>query len=109
MMVENNDRLNKLFTIINNFERMFPEEFEKCGIKHCGHCGSTGIANRHSLEFCVYCGGIGYRGFEKIKDQFICRRCNGGGCSFCYGKGVVDWVTHANGNDIPNQKGRDFI
>lgn len=93
-------RANKIFETIHNFERFFPDEFEKCEIKKCGHCNGTGIANRHSLECCMYCGGIGYKGFEKIEGEFVCRTCNGYGCSVCSNRGVVDWITHANGGDL---------
>lgn len=103
-MEESLFRSNRLFKIIRDFHDLFPDEFEKCDIKPCGHCKATGVANKASLSMCSVCGGIGYRGFEKIKDQFVCRACNGSGCSTCKDKGVVDWITHANGSDIKTNK-----
>lgn len=97
------DRTNKIFKVIKEFERMFPEEFSKCGIVGCGHCGSTGVSNKQALTYCPYCGGTGYIGFKKIYGEFVCRTCNGGGCDLCH-NGVVDWIVHANGGDILKRK-----
>jgi hypothetical protein len=102
-------RSNRIFEVIRDFETLFPEEFVKCDIKRCGHCGATGLANKYQMDnFCTMCGGIGYKGFEKIQGDFICRTCNGGGCNRCKQKGIVDWVTHANGRDMM-QKGEKWI
>lgn len=102
-MEESLFRSNYLFKTIRNFQDLFPDEFAKCDIKPCGHCNGTGIVNKASLEMCNVCGGIGYRGFVKIRDQFVCRSCNGSGCSKCMDAGVVDWVSHANGKDMPEK------
>lgn len=102
-------RANRILTVIKDFENLFPDEFMKCDIKRCGHCGGTGLKNKHCLdEFCTLCGGIGYRGFEKIQGDFVCRTCNGSGCGKCNNLGIVDWVAHANGSDIM-KKGEKYI
>lgn len=97
--IENTNRVNKIFKVIQEFNNLFPEEFDKCGIKKCAHCGGTGLKNKHHMIFCDFCGGIGYRGFIKIEGEFICRSCNAYGCSRCNQKGTVDWITHARGRD----------
>jgi len=93
-------RSNHIFKTIQTFERLFPDEFEKCGIKQCGHCNATGISNKHSLEHCSNCGGMGYVGYEKLHGEHVCRSCNGYGCGMCNYNGTVDWVTHARSSDI---------
>lgn len=98
------DQSNRIFKTIKDFEKMFPDEFSLCNIKKCGHCSGTGVANKHSLEMCNVCGGIGYKGFERIHGEFVCRACNGSGCQTCQYKGTVDWITHANGKDIMNHR-----
>lgn len=102
--IDRQTRSNRIFSIIKNFHEMFFDEFSKCGIKSCGHCGGTGLENKHSLNLCYNCGGVGYVGFEKINGEFICRSCNSYGCSICEGTGIVDWITHANGRDKPKYK-----
>ena len=104
---ESNDKMNKIFKTIKNFEILFPEELEKCDIKKCAHCGGTGLKDTHHIIFCDFCGGIGYKGFKKIEGEFVCRTCNGYGCSRCNHKGTVDWITHANGRDTIG--GRKYI
>ena len=94
------ENVNKLHLVIKDFEHYFCEEFEKTGIKRCGHCNATGLSNIHQIYFCSYCGGTGYVGYEKIKKAYTCRHCNGGGCDICEYTGMVDWVTHANGRDV---------
>jgi len=94
---------NKLHTVVKNFERFFPEEFEKTDINRCGHCDSTGLKDRSMSKcpyFCFNCGGTGYVGYEKIYKSYTCRMCNGSGCDICDYTGMVDWVTHANGRDV---------
>jgi hypothetical protein len=98
--IQQQNRSNRIFTIIKRFETVFPDEFEKCGIKQCGHCGNSGFSNIHQMTHCTRCGGMGYVGFEKLDGEFVCRSCNGFGCKSCEYKGTVDWVTHATGNDI---------
>lgn len=102
-------KTNDIFKTIKAFHEMFPDEFSKCDIKPCGHCNGTGIANKSSLIMCSICGGIGYRGFEKLRNQFVCRACNGGGCSTCNESGTVDWITHANGSDINTNRKMESI
>lgn len=97
-------RANQTFKIIKNFERLFPDEFSKCGIKKCGHCAGSGFEDKHQMTNCNYCGGMGYKGFEKIQGEFICRACNSYGCKKCNHRGLVDWVTHARGSDITKEK-----
>lgn len=103
-MKENFDRINKIFETIKNFETLFSEEFEKCGIKKCGHCGGTGLKENSQVIYCSFCGGIGYKGFKKLEGEFVCRSCNGYGCNRCNHEGIVDWIIHANGKD---QIGKD--
>jgi len=105
--VEQQQRSNKIFKTIRDFETLFPDEFRKCDIKSCGHCGGTGLKNKNPMNFCEYCGGIGYKGFEKIVGEFVCRTCNGSGCQKCENKGLVDWITHANGSDT--WKGEKYL
>ncbi len=102
--IERQSRSNRIFTVIRNFETIFPDEFEKCGIKKCGHCEATGFSNKSAMFMCNWCGGMGYKGFEKIDGEFICRTCNGYGCDNCSEMGTVDWVKHANGRDIAKGK-----
>jgi len=94
-------RSNKIFEAIKDFETLFPEEFEKCDIKQCGHC-TAGFIDHSMVKMCTNCGGMGYVGFTKIKGEFVCRACNGYGCGHCNQSGIVDWITHANGSDIQN-------
>jgi len=91
---------NNLHIIIKKFQTMFQEEFEKTGISSCGHCNGTGLGSKHHIIFCTNCGGVGYKGFEKLKGQFVCRSCNGSGCRKCGMMGFVDWIDHARGNDL---------
>ena len=98
---DKNIRANRFFNIIKQFSIFFPDEFEKCDIKICGHCGGIGFKDKVNFsELCFNCGGIGYVGFKKIADQYVCRTCNGYGCILCNQTGVVDWISHANGRDI---------
>ena len=102
--IQRQERSNRIFQVIKQFANMFPDEFEKCDIKPCGHCKGTGLGDRHSLSQCSYCGGMGYKGFKKIGNEFVCRSCNGHGCSMCSREGIVDWVTHARGSDLTNKR-----
>lgn len=97
--MKNENRANRIFQVIKDFASLFPEEFEKCDIKKCGHCGGTGLKDIHHNIFCDFCGGMGYIGFKKIRGNFVCRACNGYGCRRCNHDGTVDWITHANGGD----------
>lgn len=94
------DNANKLHSIIKQFEHYFPEEFSKTDIHKCGHCNATGLKDKQTLEFCDYCGGTGYVGYEKITRSYTCRGCNGAGCNHCNQTGMTDWISHANGRDI---------
>lgn len=93
---------NKIFQTLRNFHIMCPEEFEKTGIHSCGHCSGRGIPKQGDMRFCLNCGGIGYKGFKKLDGQFVCRSCNGSGCTKCDQNGVVDWIIHARGGDLYN-------
>jgi len=97
-------RSNKIFKTIKDFETLFPDEFRKCGITKCGHCNGSGITDKHQLGNCIHCGRMGYKGFEKIGDDFICRSCNGYACERCDYTGIVDWVTHATGSDTIGER-----
>jgi len=99
MRIDREVRANKIFKTIRDFETLFPEELRKCDINQCGHCGGTGMKDKHQMTYCTYCGGVGYKGFERLVGEFICRACNGSGCRSCKDKGTVDWITHANGSD----------
>lgn len=96
-------RSNRIFKVIRDFETMFYDEFQKCGIKKCGHCNGKGF-DKHLTNMCLNCGGMGYTGFKRINGEFVCRSCNGYGCSMCNSRGIVDWVTHARGSDIMEEK-----
>lgn len=109
--IQQQQRANKIFQIIKDFERIFPEDFVKCNIHKCGHCYSGYITkdNMISSSLCNRCGGMGYIGFEKIGEEFVCRNCNGYGCDRCNRLGIVDWVQHANGRDLkPQKKPHDY-
>lgn len=96
------NRSNRIFKVIKDFEILFPDEFEKCGITKCGHCNGTGLSSSYNVHsLCSNCGGMGYIGFKKLNGEFVCRTCNGYGCYKCNNKGTVDWITHANGRDHP--------
>ncbi len=101
--VDQQIRANKIFQVIKDFSLYFPEEFEKCDIKLCGHCGN-GFTDKHLNDLCTRCGGIGYVGFVSIMGEFICRTCNGYGCDECDRYGIVDWIKHARGTDIRHYK-----
>ena len=60
-------RANKIFQIIKNFETLFPDEFRRSGINKCGHCSGSGFEDKHQMTNCSYCGGMGYKGFERIQ------------------------------------------
>ena len=97
---------NSIFQTIRKFHEMCPEEFSKTGINPCGHCGGTGVIDKHILNFCSNCGGVGYIGFKRLYGQYVCRSCNGSGCQKCNNNGVVDWITHARGGDLYKDKKR---
>jgi len=106
-MISDEDKIirsNRIFKTIKNFEILFPDEFDKCGINKCGHCRGSGFADIHQMSNCTHCGGMGYKGFERIQGEFVCRTCNGYGCNKCRGAGTVDWIKHANGSDIRTYK-----
>jgi DnaJ-class molecular chaperone len=102
--IERDYRVNRVINIIKDFELLFPEEFRKCDINRCGHCKGTGVKDKHQMTFCDWCWGVGYKGFEKIEGESICRTCNGYGCKKCKYKGTVDWITYATGSDITREK-----
>lgn len=107
--IDRQTRANKIFQVIRDFERLFPDEFRKCGIHKCGHCEGTGVGNKASLSQCYECGGMGYRGYERIGEEFVCRTCNGYGCDRCNMTGFIDWAAHARGVDLqPFAKPRDY-
>ena len=99
--IQRQDRSNKIFKTIQDFEFLFPAEFEKCGIKKCGHCNAKGFTDNGLQNHCLNCGGMGYVGFKKLRGEFVCRTCNGYGCSRCDYKGTVDWIVHARNSDAP--------
>ena len=86
--------LNIVHIVVKRFELLFPTEFRKTGIVKCGHCGGTGVKDYtkvySDLEMCDFCGGVGYTGFEVDTNSYVCRGCNGSGCSFCNYSGMVD-------------------
>lgn len=107
--IQRQTRANKIFQIIRDFETYFPDHFRKCGIHKCGHCEGTGFIDKHALRQCGDCGGMGYRGYERIRGEFVCRRCNGYGCDRCDMSGFMDWVAHARGTDLePFKKPRNY-
>jgi hypothetical protein len=99
--IENINRINKIHQTIKSFSFMFPEEFEKCSIKKCGHCSGSGLKNKVDMDiFCSNCKGIGFIGFTKLYGEYICRSCNAAGCDICSKRGTVDWITHAMSSDL---------
>jgi len=101
-----NLRTNEIYSVIKKFEHWFPEEFVKCDIKRCGHCNATGLKDKNTeAGYCAFCGGMGYKGFKKLENKFVCRTCNGGGCNLCNHEGTVDWIAYARGADIANIRG----
>lgn len=94
------ERANRIFKILKEFSDMFPDEFEKCDIKKCGHCNNTGLQNKQTSLICDNCGGMGFVGFKKLYGKYVCRSCNAYGCDKCEYKGIVDWVDHVRGNDL---------
>lgn len=100
-------RSNRIFQAIKDFEKLFPEEFEKTNIRKCGHCNGVGFSDSSLQQQCTNCGGMGYVGYKKLMGEFVCRACNGYGCTFCEKKGTVDWISHARGSDMfPDPKRR---
>jgi hypothetical protein len=67
----------------------------------CGHCDGTGLGSKSDMQsHCSFCGGFGYKGFEKLNGEWLCRSCNGYGCAHCNRTGIVDWITYARGGDL---------
>jgi RecJ-like exonuclease len=95
-----NDNINKIFKIIKDFENLLPWEFKKTGVIRCEQCSGSGLYNLDLMQYCNFCGGIGYVGFKKIDGKHVCRTCSGSGCGKCGRTGLVDWVEHAEGKDI---------
>lgn len=97
-------RVSYIFNVISEFERLFYDEFQKTSIKKCGMC-HNGLKSKYDMsDYCDNCGGTGYVGIEKMLGEYVCRRCNGGGCFICKNKGVVDWITHCNGKDLVEKR-----
>jgi len=84
--------------------------FIETGITTCNDCYATGLRATKSLSgdfswdttsFCDICNGIGYMGLAGGMQidllNYICKHCEGIGCSKCDQKGIVDWVSHAMG------------
>ncbi len=98
--IQQTQKSNKILITIKNFELMFYEEFQKCGIKRCGYCRATGLIKPSDLNtFCTECYGIGYVGYTKIFDGYVCKKCHGCGCWECEERGWVDWITNAMGRE----------
>jgi len=101
-------KLNSIFLFLRNQP---PEYFETNGISKCETCNGTGLstskmaemnsASWNTHDFCDRCEGIGYIGLagkDQIDDIYwVCRRCNGEGCSICNKIGVTDWVSNIMG------------
>jgi hypothetical protein len=98
------ERANKIYKTIKEFAELFPDEFNKCSIKSCGHCNNTGLYNKQPNIMCDNCGGMGFVGFKKLNGRYVCRSCNGYGCNMCEYNGTVDWVEHAKGSDIMERR-----
>lgn len=95
---------DKIHVILSNFELYFPNELEKTEIKKCVTCDGSGLPCKKGADItywvpgtcCIDCGGYGYK-FREIGAQYVCQKCNGGGCGRCKGSGLVDWITNAMG------------
>jgi len=100
---------NRLHITIKNFQIKFPNEFEKTGIKVCKYCNGSGLTNRYNMDdFCDTCYAVGFVGFDKIGEDYICRTCNGIGCGLCNDHGIIDWISHAMGSDLGEKNDRDI-
>lgn len=96
---------DRLHSIAKNFETAFPDNFNKSGIIKCEVCGGVGILVMGNEEitfweqrtYCKPCKGIGYIGFQRVYENYLCE-CNGvGKCEKCNGSGLIDWITNAMG------------
>lgn len=87
---------NKIFTIIRNFEHMFPDQFEKTDIKKCDKCqgGFRNITVGYEVEsnICDNCRGLGYYGFDRMYTDIVCKNCYGTGCHICDNGLITDWL-----------------
>jgi len=102
---------DKIFSIIENFRRAFPDQFQKTGLKICPKCEGSGLPAKKSSNditfwqpgnYCDKCYGFGVLGLNKIYDEYICKNCHGAGCEKCNNRGTVDWIT----NVVLKRKGK---
>lgn len=94
-----------LHAIIKHFKEAFPDNFKKCGMKICTKCDGSGIPVQKSKHtditfwqpgnYCDKCKGFGVIGIKRIYDEYMCKKCNGDGCSDCNDRGSVDWISNA--------------
>ena len=88
------------------------EYFDLANIWKCESCNGTGLEGYGKLKsgggyhwdaksYCDKCDGIGYCGLmggnQISMIDYICRTCNGHGCSECKYQGIVDWISHSMG------------
>lgn len=95
---------DSLFSIIKKFEEAFPDLYERTGLRKCDKCNGTGLIVSGEMEitiwqpgnYCQKCRGLGYLGVERVGSMYLCPNPNcGKKCSFCNGKGLVDWIAYA--------------
>jgi len=92
---------DKLFSIIENFRRAFPDQFKKTDLKICPKCEGSGLPAKKSNQeitfwrpgnYCDQCFGFGVLGLNRIYDEYLCPYCHGAGCEKCNKHGTVDWI-----------------
>ena len=95
-------------TIYNYLKNQSIEFLEEHNLSYCKACNGRGIMITQTnmwngTDFCEECKGFGFQGLDflngfQISDSlYICKNCDGLGCSKCNEKGVVDWISHAMG------------
>lgn len=105
--VPNASMRDKIHSIIKNFENALPEQFEETSIAKCEKCNGSGlkvfrgsdqtISVWQPGDYCKSCRGFGYTGFDRVYNSYICKSCNGKGCSKCDDTGMIDWVRNIMG------------
>lgn len=93
---------DRLHSIIKNFKEAFPDNFDECGLIICDKCNGTGIPVQGQAPgvtywqpgtYCSKCSGIGFNGYGRIYNEYLCS-CKGRGCKKCNDTGLVDWISN---------------
>ena len=109
-MILTQEQINRANTFHDFLRKQSLEYFIETGITTCSPCGATGLKASKipggdytwdTASFCDECNGIGYKGLaggiQVDLIHFICKKCDGIGCSKCDQMGIVDWVTNIMG------------